>query len=226
MCVPVFFVGWMEGVGRGKEDVGVEGLVGRGSNTTKGRLGRLDGWMDGFRRSGRQAGASPKLLGKAATIGRDTKKERGSREERKSHACSGETWQGFPSFVCLAQGCSARGNQEMSRRGGGGGGGGGGGWGQALHRLRKDEREKSTFKRLETQLLKGLWQPKKQNKRFSHFERFSALEPLKPAEVSETNSTISDNPACNLNSSKYSVYCIYIFSKSETTSLNRTRTDV
>lgn len=43
-----------------------------------------DGWMDGFRRSGRQAGPSPKLLGNAATIDRDEERAREQRGKEKA----------------------------------------------------------------------------------------------------------------------------------------------
>ena len=43
-----------------------------------------DGWMDGFRQSGRQAGPSPKLLGNAATIDRDEERAREQRGKEKA----------------------------------------------------------------------------------------------------------------------------------------------
>eukprot|EP00064_Thunnus_orientalis_P021066 superscaffoldBa00006170_g21220 len=62
-----------------------------------------------------------KLLGNAATIERDEERvSEGAGRKGKAMPAVEETWQGFTSFVCLAQGCSARGNQEMSRHGGGG----------------------------------------------------------------------------------------------------------
>lgn len=130
----------LEGVGLGKEDVGVEGLAGRGS-TAKGR----SGWRVGWEGSDGVADMLEHRQGSSGTLPQSResrRKSEGAERKGKSHACSRETWQDFPSFVCLAQRCSARGNQETSRHGGGEGGGGGGGWGQALHRLQKDGREK------------------------------------------------------------------------------------
>lgn len=130
-----FLVGWTGGGWTG------EGGCGSGGVSRAGVHCEMTIGMDGWKGSDGVADMLECRQSFSGTLpqSRETKKERGSREGRKSHACSGETWQGFPSFVCLAQGCSARGNQEMSRRGGGGSGGG---WGQALPRLRKDDREK------------------------------------------------------------------------------------
>lgn len=130
-CVQYFSRGGLEGVGRGKEDVGVKGV--RRAGVHRERTIGIDGWTG-------SDGVADMLEHRQSFSGtlpqprEERRKSEGAERKGKSHACSGETWQGFPSFVCLAQGCSARGNQEMSRRGGGGGGGGGG-WGQALPRL-------------------------------------------------------------------------------------------
>lgn len=125
--------------------------------------------MEGFRRSGRLAGASPKLLGNAAHNRERRRKSKGAEREGKAMPAVEETWQGFPSFVCLAQGCSARGNQETSRRGGGGGGGGGGALGQALPRLRKQER-KSSLKRAKTRVHRALWKWENKTRDFLFYE--------------------------------------------------------
>lgn len=47
------------------------------------RRGDVDGWTEGFRRCGRHAGAPPKLLGNAATVGGDGERRR---ERSKGHA--------------------------------------------------------------------------------------------------------------------------------------------
>lgn len=72
--------------------MGVEGL---GGCVVAGGVGLNGGWRGvhrekddrdgckGLRRRGRHAGASPKLLGNAATQSGETPKERGSRERRK-----------------------------------------------------------------------------------------------------------------------------------------------
>ena len=87
---------------------------------------------DGWTGSDGVADKLERRQGSSGTLpqSRETKKEAQRTEE--SCAWSGETWQGFPSFVCLAQGCSARGNQEMSKHSGGG-------RGQAPPRLRQKE---------------------------------------------------------------------------------------
>lgn len=151
--------------GKGQTGEGECGLGGRGS-TAKKTIG-----MDGWKGSDGVADMLERRQSFSGTLpqSRETKKERGSREDR-------ETWQGFPSFVCLAQGCSARGNQEMSRRGGGGGE-----WGQALPLLRK-RRGKNYFQSTEASASERAMEIKKnkQNKQFSFFERYSALEPSDP----------------------------------------------
>lgn len=130
------------------------------------RSGWMMGWMEGFRQTSRHAGASPKLVGKAATSRRGERKNTATERKGREKPCL-QTWQGFLSFVCLALGFSASGNQEMS--------GHGGGWGRALPQRRKTTTpsrtrtdRKTTFKQHRiwtTLVLKGR-ERSKTNKQF------------------------------------------------------------
>lgn len=92
------------------------GVLGEWGSRTKGPSGRRapdTGWSVA-RASGERCHGGERERERAMEAGR------GRGEEWTSRAGSGETWQDFPSFVCLARGCSAGGNQEASRRRGGG----------------------------------------------------------------------------------------------------------
>lgn len=128
-------IGWGDG---GCGSGGVRRVGVRGERT----IG-MDGWMgsDGVADRLEHRQSSSGTLPQSRVMKKERARAQGGKE--KAEPAVEETWQSFPSFVCLARGCSARGNQVRSRHGGGGGG-----RGQALLlRLRKDKREREREKK-------------------------------------------------------------------------------
>ena len=154
------------GVGRGKEEVGVEGLGGRGS-TAKGRfgMGGMDGWMGSDRVADRLdhrqsfSGTLPQST--------ETKKERGSREERKKPCLQWRDLAGLP-LLCLSGSGLQRQRKSRNVQA----------WwwwcwmGTISVSAPKRRERKSTLRRQKTQLLKGLWKPKSKQAIFSFWAIF------------------------------------------------------
>ncbi len=145
----------------------------------------MDGWMDGFRQRGRHAGASPKLLGNAATIERD--EERAREQRGKEKPCL--QWRDLAGLPLLCLSGSGLQRQRKSNvqawwwwR-----------WIEKNSASAPKRREKKNLQTTENSALKGLRKRKKRNTRFHLFEPYSKLETLDPSpdQVSETkwNST-------------------------------------
>lgn len=181
----------------------------------------MDGWVEGFRRSGRHAGAPPKLLGNGATIEGD--EERPREQRGKDKPCL--QWRDLAGLPLLCLSGSGLQRQRKSRNVQA--------WWwwwwwigtSSASALKRPGREKV----LSNDCKLGFWKDygnKTQNKRFSSFWMIFCIGDIGHDQVSETKSVaMSDKLTCNFKGNKVAGIDFF-FPNNQTTSLTLIRLDV